>query len=84
MESITVSPNKIANIRRTLVNNSVPPTVSRTPADYDSDEDDDEERRQLESKCRYEAEKPQPPAAVKLRKRIIIVRTKVDGTQYRY
>ena len=42
MESITVSPNKIANIRRTLVNNSVPPTVSRTPADYDSDEDDDE------------------------------------------
>ena len=80
MESITVSPNKIANIRRTLVNNSVPPTVSRTPADYDSDEDDDEERRQR----RYEAEKPQPPAAVKLRKRIIIVRTKADGTQYRY
>ena len=80
MESITVSPNKIANIRRTLVNNSVPPTVSRTPADYDSDEDDDEERRQR----RYELEKPQPPAAVKLRKRIIIVRTKADGTQYRY
>ena len=80
MESITVSPNKIANIRRTLVNKSVPPTVSRTPADYDSDEDDDEERRQR----RYEAEKPQPPAAVKLRKRIIIVRTKADGTQYRY
>ena len=80
MESITVSPNKIANIRRTLVNNSVPPTVSRTPADYDSDEDDDEERRQR----RYEAEKPQPPAAVKQRKRIIIVRTKADGTQYRY
>ena len=75
-----MSPNKIANIRRTLVNNSVPPTVSRTPADYDSDEDDDEERRQR----RYEAEKPQPPAAVKLRKRIIIVRTKADGTQYRY
>ena len=82
MESITVSPNKIANIRRTLVNNSVPPTVSRTPADYDSDEDDDEERLQL--KRRYEAEKPQPPAAVKQRKRIIIVRTKADGTQYRY
>jgi hypothetical protein len=85
LNSITLSPTKFANIRRTLVNDSV--TSSARGGDSDDDDDNDAEARPLlAAKRRYDEIKPPPLAqsAVKPRKRIILVRTKSDGSKYRY